>query len=93
MQGYGSGKTDTGSKAVVEKNLIVRHGEMPIFISTPQVFSHNSRAIRMYEGLGFFREGLRPRQAKAKSLSGRQETIYFDELLMGLFVGGEVFKK
>ncbi len=42
----------------------------------------------MYEGLCFFREGLRPRQAKAKSGNGG-ETRYFDELLMGLFVGGE----
>ncbi len=43
----------------------------------------------MYEGLGFSREGLRPRQAKARSGNGG-ETRYFDELLMGLFVEGEV---
>ena len=46
-----------------------------------EVFAHNTRAIRLYEKLGFVHEGLRPR---ARKLDGR----YDDNVLMALLFDG-----
>jgi RimJ/RimL family protein N-acetyltransferase len=46
------------------------------------VFATNERAIRLYESLGFTREGIRRRHVRIRG-------EYVDEILMGLWLGPE----
>lgn len=45
-----------------------------------EAFAHNERALRLYGRLGFFREGLKRRDARA-----RDGERYFDAVQMGYF--------